>query len=247
VSNPLAWLTARPIAHRGLHDLAAGVIENTAGAVNAAIAAGYGIEVDVQISADGEAMVHHDDTLGRLTEGDRQLNTLTAAELQRVKFRGGDERMLTLGELCDLVGGRVTMLVELKSGFASDGRLAARVAEILTSYRGPVASMSFDPNQILMLRRIAPQLTRGLVAAKHRPHGGRTLRRIGQDIGYIGAVAQSRPQFVAYSIADLPALAPFLARRLLGMPLLTWTVRTEADRRRAASLADQIIFEGFRP
>ena len=116
----LDWLIARPFAHRGLHDAELGIIENTAGAVRAAIACDYGIEVDVQISADGEAMVHHDDVLGRLTEGDGRLDSLTAAELKRIPFRGSGERMMTLGELCDLVGGRVTMLVELKSRFDGD-------------------------------------------------------------------------------------------------------------------------------
>ncbi len=122
-----------------------GLIENTAGAVRAAIAAGYGIEVDVQISADGEAMVHHDDVLGRLTEGEGRLDRLSAAELKRVPFRGSAERMMTLGDLCDLVGGRVTMLIELKSRFDGDGRLPARVADVLAGYHGPVAPMSFDP------------------------------------------------------------------------------------------------------
>ena len=129
--NSLDWLIARPIAHRGLHDAARGLIENTAGAVRAAIDANYGIEVDVQLSSDGEAMVHHDDVLGRLTEGSGRLDTYTAAELKRIAFRGSAEHMMTLGDLCDLVGGRVTMLVELKSRFDGDGRLPTRVAAVL--------------------------------------------------------------------------------------------------------------------
>src|SRR5271156_1286147 len=134
VPSSLDWLTARPIAHRGLHDAANGIIENTAGAVRAAIAAGYGIEVDVQVSADGEAMVHHDDVLGRLTEGESRLDQLSAAELKRIPFRGSAERMITLGDLCDIVGGRVSLLVELKSRFDDDPRLPARVATVLTGY-----------------------------------------------------------------------------------------------------------------
>ena len=94
----LDWLIARPYAHRGLHDADMGIVENTAGAVRAAIAANYGIEIDVQISADGEAMVHHDDVLGRLTEGEGRLDSLTAAELKRVPFRNSNERMMTLGD-----------------------------------------------------------------------------------------------------------------------------------------------------
>ena len=85
MANAIDWLTARPIAHRGLHDAASGIIENTAGAVRAAIANDYGIEVDLQISADGEAMVHHDAVLGRVTDGEGRLDALTAAELKRVR------------------------------------------------------------------------------------------------------------------------------------------------------------------
>jgi len=245
----LDWLIARPIAHRGLHDAALGLVENTAGAVRAAIAADYGIEVDVQISADGEAMVHHDDVLGRLTEGDGRLDRLTAAALQRVPYRNSAERMLTLGELCELVGGRVTMLVELKSRFDGDARLPRRVAETLAGYGGPVAPMSFDPRQLEVLRHIAPRLTRGIVAAKYRPHPYFDAMPVWlrYGMGSLVPALTARPQFVAYGIADLPALAPAVARHVLSMPLLTWAVRTPAERERAARYADQMIFEGFRP
>src|SRR3989304_763460 len=97
----LDWLTARPIAHRGLHDASAGVIENTASAFNAAIAGGYGIETDLQISGDGEAMVHHDDAFGRLTEGTGALAGMTAAEIKTVHFKASTDRIRTLGEPCD--------------------------------------------------------------------------------------------------------------------------------------------------
>ncbi len=245
----LHWLIARPIAHRGLHDAAHGIVENTAGAMRAAIAANYGIETDVQISADGEAMVHHDDVLGRLTEGEGRLDGLTAADLKRVPFRDSDERMLTLGELCDLVGGRVCVVVELKSRFDRDARLPARVAEVLGSYRGPVAPMSFDPRQLAMLRQKAPQLTRGIIAAKYRPHPywDQMPAWLRYGMGCLAPALTAGPQFVAYGIADLPALAPTLARHVLGLPLLTWAVRTPEERERAARYADQMIFEGFRP
>ncbi len=111
----LDWLTARPLAHRGLHDASAGVIENTAAAFSAAIASGYGMETDLQISADGEAVVYHDDALGRLTEGNGRLAEMSAAQIKEVRFKGSAARILTLGELCDLVAGRVTLLLELKS------------------------------------------------------------------------------------------------------------------------------------
>src|SRR3954470_16981006 len=163
----LDWLTARPVAHRGLHDAAAGVIENTASAFAAAIAGNFGIETDLQISSDGEAMVHHDFALGRLTLGSRQLAAMTAAGLREVPFKDTTDRIMTLGELCDLVAGRTPLLIELKSRFDGDRRLAARAAAVLKSYPGPAAVMSFDPGPIGALRETAANLPRGIVAERH--------------------------------------------------------------------------------
>lgn len=233
--SSLDWLVARPIAHRGLHDAAAGVIENTASAASAAIAAGYAIEVDLQVTADGDAIVHHDDMLGRLTEGVGAVASMQVGELKRVAFRGTADRMITLGDLCDLVRGRVPLLLELKSRGDRDFRLATRVTDVLQGYRGPVAAMSFDPSQVAAVGSRASGLVRGIVAERNR-----------RSLGYVGELVRARPAFVAYSVSDMPALAPRLARRC-GLPVLAWTVRTPDQRARARRFADQIIFEGFRP
>ena len=245
----LAWLTARPIAHRGLHDTSAGVIESTAAAFSAAIAGGYGMETDLQISADGEAMVHHDDALGRLTEGSGLLCDMAAAEIKRVRFKTSAARILTLGELCDLVGGRAILVLELKSHFDGDRRLAQRVADVLATYAGPVAVMSFDPAMIEVVRWIAPDLTRGIVAERHYAHHewDRIPRSEKRRMAFLLHANRTRPQFIAYGVKDLPAAAPLIARAVFGLPLLTWTVRSDDDRRRAARWADQMIFEGIRP
>jgi glycerophosphoryl diester phosphodiesterase len=243
------WLIARPVAHRGLHDAAAGVIENTSSAFAAAVAADYAIECDIQISGDGEAMVFHDHTLERLTERAGRVDTLPAVELQRVPFRASADRMLTLGDLCDLVSGRTALFVEIKSSFNGDLRLVTRAADVLARYTGHVALMSFDPAPIAALRTLAPHLPRGIVAelryhhAEWSPLPARTKRAL----SYFQHALQSRPQFVAYSVKDLPAAIPWLARNVLGLPLLTWTVRTDEDRARAERHADQMIFEGLRP
>jgi glycerophosphoryl diester phosphodiesterase len=248
--NPrLDWLTDRPISHRGLHDAAAGVIENTATAFVAAIRNGYGIETDIQTSADGEAMVHHDDALGRLTEGSGRLETMSAAAIQAVRFKATADRIMTLDELCDLVAGRATLLIELKSHFDGDRRLVARAAEVLNAYRGPAALMSFDPTMIEDLRAIAPRLTRGIVAERRYtdPEWAALPATAKRSMTFLTHVPRTKPQFLAYSVKDLPAAPPLIARYAFGLPLLAWTVRNEADRARAARFADQIIFEGFRP
>jgi glycerophosphoryl diester phosphodiesterase len=243
------WLTARPVAHRGLHDRACGIIENMPGAVTAAIAGNFGIEVDVQLSADGEAMVHHDDALGRLTEGSGALRTLTALELKAVAFKDTSERMMALSDLCTLVAGRVALVIEVKSHFDGDRQLVRRMSQVLAAYRGPVAGMSFDPDQVMALRELMPHLVRGIVAERHYaeadwPEASPTQRL---DMTHLRHAFRSRPHFVAYSVNELPAAAPWIAHHIFGLPLLTWTVRTPEQRRRAARYADQMIFEGFVP
>ncbi|HEY0566603.1 MAG TPA: glycerophosphodiester phosphodiesterase family protein [Xanthobacteraceae bacterium] len=237
-------LTAKPIAHRGLHDAARGVIENTVSAVIAAIDAGYGIEVDLQVTSDGDAMVYHDEALGRLTEGGAQLNTLTAAELRRIPFKSTADRMLSLRDLCDLVAGGATLLLELKSRHDGNQQLARHVADTLCHYSGPVAAMSFDPEQILMLRDVAPALRCGLVAQR-RSGSGASDPAPGAP-AHLRSLLRGRAQFLAYSAKDLPAAAPLLATALR-RPVLAWTVRSEEDRDRVRRWADQVIFEGFRP
>jgi glycerophosphoryl diester phosphodiesterase len=245
----LDWLTARPIAHRGLHNRAGGVIENTATAFSAALAGNYGIETDVQISADGEAMVHHDDALGRLTDGIERLADLTAAQIQAVRFKSPAGHILTLSELCEQVAGRVPLVIELKSHFDGDRRLVQRVAQVLATYKGPAAVMSFDPGMIEAVRIIAPKLTRGIVAERHFDHAewnhlpASSKRRL----AWLLHANRTRPQFIAYGVKDLPAIVPLFARWIFGLPLLTWTVRTADDRAAAARWANQMIFEGWRP
>jgi glycerophosphoryl diester phosphodiesterase len=243
------WLTARPVAHRGLHDAAAGIIENTPSAFAAAIAGNYAIECDIQISADGEAMVFHDQTLDRLTEASGRVDALPAAELKRLAFRATGDRMLTLGELCELVADRAALFVEIKSRFDGDLRLVRRAAEVLADYRGRVAVMSFDPAPIAALRSLAPHLPRGIVAERRydHPEWKPLSERTKRALAYFQHALRSRPQFIAYSVKDLPFAIPWLARNVLRMPVLTWTVRNEVDRARAARYADQMIFEGFRP
>jgi glycerophosphoryl diester phosphodiesterase len=243
------WLTARPVAHRGLHDRARGIIENMPGAAQAAIEGNFGIELDVQLTKDGEAMVHHDDALGRLTEGSGALLDLTSAQLKAVKFKDTPERMMSLGDLCELVNGRVPLVIEVKSHFDGDRKLVARVAEVLAAYHGPAAAMSFDPDQVLALRELLPERPRGIIAQRTYDAADWPEATAAQRDGmlHLRHAFRTRPHFVAFWVEQLPAPAPWIARNIFGLPLLTWTVRSQEQRERAARYADQMIFEGFRP
>ena len=244
-----AWLTARPVAHRGLHDISRGIIENMPGAVRAAIAGNFAIEVDIQLSADGEAMVHHDDALGRLNEGSGMLLEKTAAELKSVRFNQTAERMMSLADLCSLVAGRVPLVIEVKSHFDGNRTLVRRMAEVLSAYSGPAVGMSFDPDQVLALREIVPNLPRGIVAQRSYDddYWKKLTPQQRDSMLHLRHGFRTQPHFVAYWVNELPAPAPWIARNLFGCPLLTWTVRTPEQRKCAARYADQMILEGFVP
>jgi glycerophosphoryl diester phosphodiesterase len=243
------WLTARPVAHRGLHDRARGIIENMPAAAAAAVAGNFAIECDIQLSADGEAMVHHDDALGRLTQGSGLLRSKTAAELKQIAFRDTPEKMMSLGDLCLLVAGRVPLVIEVKSHFDDDRRLVERMAAVLASYDGPAVGMSFDPDQVVALRELMPSRPRGIVAERSYDEADWPEATPKQRRGmlHLHHAFRTRPHFVAYWVDELPAAAPWIARNVFGCPLLTWTVRTPEQRANAARHADQMIFEGFWP
>jgi glycerophosphoryl diester phosphodiesterase len=245
-----AALVSRPVAHRGLHDAAAGRIENTLGAARAALSHGFGIECDVQISADGEAMVFHDFTLDRLTEGRGEVAKRTAADLAAIPMRGTGDRIAPLSDLLALVGGRQPLIVEVKSRFDGNLRLAARTIELCRAYDGPLGIKSFDPRVTAEVRRLAPDLPRGIVAM-NKYDGYDDYEQVSAEEKHALAnllhFNESKPEFVSWRVGDLPCAAPFLCRSVVGLPLMTWTVRTPQDRARAAAHADQMVFEGFVP
>lgn len=243
------WLTRRPIAHRGLHDRAAGRLENTIGSAEAAIAAGYAIECDIQLSADGEAMVFHDHDLERLTGATGPVRARKAAELSALTVGGSADRIPTLAAFLDRIRGRTPLVVEVKSRFDGDERLARRLVEVLAGRDGPVVAKSFDPEIVTLLQRIAPTLPRGIVAQTRYEEGewlGLDAARR-HEMANLLHWAETEPGFLSWRGSDLPDGAPFLARRLAGVPVMSWTIRSQEDADRVLAHADQIVFEGFRP
>lgn len=227
----VADLTAIPFAHRGLHGGAA--IENSRAAFDAALAAGHGIELDVQESRDGAAIVFHDYDLARLTAARGRVDDRTRDELAAIRLKGSNETLPALPEILLRIAGRGALLIEVKSKKRRPYALCRAVADALEGYGGQVGVMSFNPQIGAWFARHAPRIARGLVVTEDKRRGlrGRIARRF--------ALKRSRADFLAYDVRDLPAR--FAARS--GLPVLTWTVRSAADRAAAAAHADQIIYE----
>lgn len=246
----LGWLVAKPIAHRGLHDLASGVIENSPSAATAAIAGGFGIECDVQLTADGEAVVFHDFVLDRLTGETGTVVARKAAELGAITLKGSNDPILTLSAFLDLIGGRVPLVIEIKSRFDGDLTLTKRTVEVVAGYKGhPIVIKSFDPDIVAALRELAPEIPRGIVAMNAYDYGDYVSLSPERKHALANLLhfTESRPDFISWKVTDLESAAPYLCRNALGLPLMSWTVRTPEERQRAAAMADQMVFEGFRP
>lgn len=240
-----------PIAHRALHDVADGRPENSRAAIRAAVAAGYGIEIDLQASRDGRAMVFHDYDLRRLTDESGPVAQRDAAELAGIALRGGDEGIPTLREVLALVAGRVPLLIEVKDQNGQmgpvDGRLERAAAADLAGYAGPVAVMSFNPHSVAQMARLAPDIPRGLVTCAYdetnwpllRAETRARLRKI-PDYDDVGAA------FISHQHDDLRA-ARVADLRGRGAVVLCWTIRSEAAEQVARAQAHNITFEGYRP
>lgn len=243
----------RPIAHRGLHDAARGVVENTAPAFEAAIAKGYGIECDLRPAADGTPLVFHDLDLARLTAGSGPITGLQPACAAKLPFKSADVTgILSFAELLALVAGRVPIFAEIKSEWTEpDLGFLSEIARLAKLYRRPLALMSFDPAVVAAIGRLAPDIPRGIVSGAYFDDDGNgwwpnspltDARR--RALASLLESGQAAPSFYAYQVGALPTAATERVRRN-GLPLLTWTVRTEQERRMAALHADAPIFEGY--
>lgn len=244
----MEWLTARPIAHRGLHDVSAGIIENSMSAVEAAIDQGYTIEVDIQRTADDRAVVFHDFGLARLTDETGALLLRDLSSVEKIKFNQSSDTIASLDTLLEIVDGKVPLVIEIKSAEDGNTVLASCLAKCAMNYKGQIAAQSFDPRMLDALRAEMPFLPRGLISYNYRDgHAALLTPRQRLRRRHLVAAYNASPHFIAYGNKSLPALAPKFARSILGMPILSWTVRSQKEHDRLKPYVDQIIFEGFRP
>jgi glycerophosphoryl diester phosphodiesterase len=236
-----SWLVDVPLAHRGLHG--DGVPENSLPAFAAAAEAGYGVELDVMLTGDGEAVVVHDPTLERVTGRDVEVGRLDLASLQRLRLTGTDERIPTLAEALDVLGDAPTM-VEIKQPRLRVGRLETTVAGIVADHPGPLCVAGFNPGTLRWFRQQLPDTPRVLTAGPltDTKLPGPLKRRLAalRDLPTVA------PQAVSYELAGLPNPAATRWREEGGV-LGTWTVTDEASLARARELADNVIFEHVRP
>ncbi len=240
---------ATPLAHRGLHDRAAGVIENSRSAVAAAVEAGYGAEIDLQMSADGEAMVFHDYHLGRLTSAAGPVAQLNAADLGRLELTGGGEGVPTLEEVLDIVRGRAPLLIEIKdqSGCFEpvDGRLERRAAQLLSTYDGPAALMSFNPHSVATCASAAQDRPRGRVTCLFRPEDwlGLTAERA-EELNRLDDLDSLGASFISHDHKDLSA--PVVSKvKASGRHVLCWTTKSQDDDATARRIAENVTFENY--
>lgn len=247
VALPPGFL-ARPIAHRGLHNAAAGIMENTRAAFEAAISGGFGIECDIQLSADGQAMVFHDFTLDRLTTETGRVDARTAAELAAIAFRQGQHGMEPLSALLALTAGRVPLVVEVKSRFNGDERLARAAVAAIAGYAGPLVLKSFDPAVLVALRQAGASVPLGIVAMQAYEDPQAALDEAARfRLGNLLHLSETKPDFLSWHQASIPSAPPYLCREGMGLPVMSWTVRDQQTADRIRPYIDQIVFESFLP
>jgi glycerophosphoryl diester phosphodiesterase len=248
VPLPAAFLRL-PIAHRALHDRAAGRVENSPAAIHAAVAAGYAIEIDLQLSADGHAMVFHDEDLDRLTADTGPVSARTAEELGQIRLKDSTDCIPTLPEVLAMIGGKVPLLIEIKDQTLTmaetDGRLEAATAAALRNYPGPVAVMSFNPHSVAHMASLAPDLPRGITTSAYDPDDwaplpAATCARLRAIPDYDATGAS----FISHEAADL-ARPRVAALKADGAAILCWTIRSPDAEATARQIADNITFEGY--
>ncbi len=239
-----------PVAHRALHDVAKGRPENSRAAIRAAIAAGYAIEIDLQLSSDGCPMVFHDDDLDRLTDENGPVRARSRDALQAIALKGGDgEGIPDLAEVLDLVAGQVPLLIEIKDQDGQMGRnigtLEAAAVSALDGYEGDVALMSFNPHSVTELARLAPSIARGIVTSAYVPDEWPELpRAVSHDLRNIPDFDRSDACFISHEANDL-ARPRVQALRDAGVPVLCWTITSPSEEAEARALADNVTFEGY--
>lgn len=247
---PSAFLS-RPLAHRALHDARAGRIENSPSAIRAAIAHGYGIEIDVQLSSDGVAMVFHDYDLGRLTNQKGPIQQRTASQLGEITLTGGTDTIPSLEEVLAIIDGQTPLLIEIKDQDGAMGpnlgALERATAKALETYRGEVAVMSFNPHSVALMAELCPQIARGITTSAYDlPDWAPLPKRVCDHLRDIPDYDRVGACFISHEVSDLNRPRVEALKRQ-GAAILCWTVRSLTQDAQARKIAHNVTFEGYTP
>lgn len=226
-----SWVLTKPITHRGLWE--EGIPENSMSAYENSIKLGYPIEMDVQMSVDGELFCFHDDNLKRMTGVDEDIRTLTAEEIKQLKI--GDEHIPTFRQFLDFINGQVPILVEIKQQINKG--VEQKVVDHLKDYKGEFAVQSFDPFIMMKIKKLAPHFVRGQLGVNSDKKGLKW--HVARNLSFNFIV---RPDFVHYCVNNLP-----ITKKVTnGLPLMVWTVDSQEDLNIAKQYAQNFVFEKIR-
>ncbi len=231
------WLTARPIAHRGLHDLNKKCWENSPTAFARAVEQGFAIECDVQITGDDKIVVFHDFALERLTGIQGFTRDRTADEMRKLNIGGTEDQVIGIPELLEIVDGRVPLIVEMKGNPGKDDLMVDQIAADIADYSGQIAVMAFGHHLVRQFAEKLPNVPTGLVAEHTKP----------RDLEAHFSMLAHKVEFVSFDVDDLPNPFVETVHDRLGLPVITWTVRTKEQLDRTYRYADQPTFEGMDP
>lgn len=231
----------RYFAHRGLFSKDQKVPENSPAAFRAAVEAGYGIELDIQLTKDGQVVVFHDDDLKRACGVDAYVKDKTYEELQEYTLFGSDQKIPLFTEVLGIVSGRSPLIVELKSQGIRNGELCQKAKDILFDYRGDYCIESFDPRIVRWFRTTAPWILRGQLACPERSYNSDTPPIAKKIFSRCLCNFYGRPQFIAYQIAGKPF--PVRLAEAMGAMKICWTSHEKKD----CAGYDAVIFEHYLP
>ncbi len=240
----ILWRTR--YAHRGLHDQKhAAPPENSLAAFRAAVEAGYGIELDINLTTDDTVAVFHDDSLLRMCGVDKPVADCSWEELLQYRLSGTEQRIPLFTEVLAEVAGRVPLIVELKSTKRNTA-LCEKAAALLDAYAGPYCVESFHPGIVAWFKKHRPDVVRGQLATGYKDYGRRAAWQRMMLSGML-ANAAARPHFAAFRHENAHGRFKLWLYRLLGGKLVGWTVRDTDDIAWCQRFFDAIIFEYFRP
>lgn len=237
------WLTQRPIAHRGLHDAANGIPENSLVAFDAAAAMGFAAELDVRATRDGDAVVFHDEDLERMTGRRGKIETVDSSEVRRLRLDGTRQEVPLLAKVLATVVGRTPLLIEVKNE-GVPGTVEEATLDVLDGYVGPVAVQSFNPLTLQWFANNAPEMPRGLLSGDFR--GVEMNPTLKEKLRSLEMVDIADPHFIGYDVRCLP-FEPVTRLRERGLPVLGWTVTSPDMAADALRFCDNVIFEGYIP